>query len=118
MNTKNRSAKPQPAWLSKVPGDSGYRYFAVDKSAGNFLLIPRQVLVGVVLALPVPLLLLPLVLMLLEALAFLLSPCFTAHVATPSEGLGFDHLTEESLLLSISLMVKLQTTLDVILLAP
>jgi hypothetical protein len=75
MNTKNRSAKPQPAWLSKVPGDSGYRYFAVDKSAGNFLLIPRQVLVGVVLALPVPLLLLPLVLMLLEALAFLLSTC-------------------------------------------
>jgi len=111
MNTKNRSAKPQPAWLSKVPGDSGYRYFAVDKSAGNFLLIPRQVLVGVVLAL-LPLLLLPLVLMLLEALAFLLSPCFTAHVATPSEGLGFDHLTEESLLLSISLMVKPQVKVD------
>jgi hypothetical protein len=62
MNTKNRSAKPQPPWLSKVPGDSGYRDLAVDQPAGNFLLIPRQVLVGVVLALPVPLLLLPLLL--------------------------------------------------------
>jgi hypothetical protein len=39
-----------------------HSHLAVDQPAGNFLLIPRQVLVGIVLALPVPLLLLPLLL--------------------------------------------------------